>query len=76
MAAEINENDHVEYAPGLFANEGAFGEFETVSATEEAVNGIFGSITSFATGIVGFDEPEDLIFSNQSNTYLGMMPQT
>ena len=42
MAAEINENDDVGYKPGLFADAGAFEQFETVSATEEAVNGIFG----------------------------------
>lgn len=76
VAAEINENDDVDYKPGLFADTGAFEQFETVSATEEAVNGIFGGITTTLTKIVGFDEPEDLIFSNQSNTYLGMMPQT
>lgn len=76
MAAEINENDDVDYKPGLFADAGAFEQFETVSATEEAVNGIFGGITTTLTKIVGFDEPEDLIFSNQSNTYLGMMPQS
>lgn len=76
MAAEINENDDVDYKPGLFADTGAFEQFETVSATEEAVNGIFGSITTTITGWAGFEEPEELIFSNKDNTYLGMMPQT
>lgn len=76
VAAEINENDDVDYKPGLFADTGAFEQFETVSATEEAVNGIFGSITTTITGWAGFEEPEELIFSNKDNTYLGMMPQT
>lgn len=48
-AAEINEKIDIDYKPGMFSDTGAFGEFETVSATQEAVNGIFGTITTGIT---------------------------
>lgn len=78
-AAEATGGDR--YLPGMFSDTGAFEQFQSVSATEEAVNGIFGKITTGITNMVGFEDPENLIFesgndSNLRNRYLGMMPQT